>query len=162
MAMNFFKTMNSPVGVLTLIASNNGLSAVLWEEDCMDRVGVKAEVNDLNNQILIQTEIEILEYFEGKRRIFSIPLDLRGTDFQLKVWSELKKIPYGKTISYLELAKRIGNDKASRAVGGANGKNPVSIIVPCHRVIGSNGKLTGFAGGVDIKEKLLNFENSTY
>ncbi len=158
--MNSYMKMKTPVGELTLIGSDKGLSALLWEDDKPDRVRVKAEVEDKDHRVLKEAETEIREYFLGTRKHFTIALDPIGTDFQLKVWNELKKIPYGETISYKELAIRIGNPKASRAVGGANGKNPLSIIVPCHRVIGASGKLTGFAGGVDVKSKLLSFEKN--
>lgn len=100
------------------------------------------------------------EYFAGKRREFDVPLKPAGTPFQQRVWSELVKIPYGNTLTYIELARRIGQPTASRAVGNANGRNPVSIIVPCHRVVGGNGKLTGYAGGLDKKEWLLNHERA--
>ena len=154
----FYKIMKSPVGNLKLIASDEGLSAILWENDDLSRVRVKPDIQDSNHKILKQAEIEINEYFRGIRTSFSIPMTPKGTDFQLRVWEELKNIPYGKTISYGELAKRIGNPKASRAVGAANGKNPLSIIIPCHRVIGSSGKLTGFAGGIKVKSQLLSIE----
>lgn len=100
------------------------------------------------------------EFFEGKRRTFDFPLAPKGTDFQKRVWAELVKIPFGETISYGELAKRVGNPNASRAVGRANATNPIALIVPCHRVIGMNGKLTGYAGGLDLKDKLLTWERS--
>jgi methylated-DNA-[protein]-cysteine S-methyltransferase len=103
---------------------------------------------------------QIEEFFAGKRQTFDFPLAPRGTDFQKRVWTELCRIPFGETISYGELARRIGNPAASRAVGHANGQNPIAVIVPCHRVIGSNGKLTGYGGGLDLKEKLLNWERS--
>ncbi|HQI39814.1 MAG: hypothetical protein B6D44_05250 [Ignavibacteriales bacterium UTCHB2] len=103
---------------------------------------------------------QLREYFAGERKKFNLPLDLEGTDFQKKVWKELQKIPYGKTISYKALSEKIGNVKAIRAVGKANGQNPVAIIVPCHRVIGSDGNLTGYASGLDIKEKLLLLEGA--
>ncbi len=103
---------------------------------------------------------QLREYFFGERKKFNLPLDLEGTDFQKKVWKELQKIPYGKTISYKILSAKIGNVKAIRAVGKANGENPAAIVVPCHRVIGSNGSLTGYAGGLDIKEKLLLLEGA--
>ena len=114
----------------------------------------------------IQKETELIknakkqldEYFAGKRKNFDIPIELNGTDFQIKVWKELLKIPYGETCTYLDIAKRVGNPNASRAVGMANNKNKIMIIVPCHRVIGSNKKLVGYAGGLDIKEKLLKLE----
>ncbi len=101
---------------------------------------------------------QLAAYFQGERTIFDLKINATGTDFQKRVWQELVKIPYGETISYGELAKRIGNPNASRAVGMANGKNPIPIIVPCHRVIGKDGSLTGFGGGVDIKKKLLELE----
>ncbi|WP_246201409.1 methylated-DNA--[protein]-cysteine S-methyltransferase [Budvicia diplopodorum] len=104
---------------------------------------------------------QIHEYEQGQRIEFDIPLRLQGTAFQMRVWQELSKIPFGETISYLTLATRVGNPKASRAVGGANGSNPISLIVPCHRVIGSNGSLTGYEGGIPIKQKLLAFEKGT-
>lgn len=103
---------------------------------------------------------QIEEFFSGERLEFDLPLAPKGTAFQKRVWKELCRIPFGETISYGELARRIGNPAASRAVGSANGQNPISVIVPCHRVIGSNGKLTGYGGGLDLKEKLLNWERS--
>lgn len=101
---------------------------------------------------------QIEEFFAGKRQTFDFELAPQGTSFQKRVWAELLNIPFGETISYGELARRIGNPAASRAVGHANGQNPIAVIVPCHRVIGSNGKLTGYGGGLDLKEKLLNWE----
>jgi len=101
---------------------------------------------------------QLREYFEGKRTDFDLPLAPQGTEFQRSVWRQLQGIPYGETISYLELARRVGNPKASRAVGSANGKNPIAIIIPCHRVIGANGKLTGFGGGLPTKATLLTLE----
>ena len=110
--------------------------------------------------ILLETEKQINQYFAGNRQIFNVPLKPNGTDFQLSVWNVLKKIPYGKTISYQELAHRVGNNNASRAVGNANGKNPIPIIIPCHRVIRKNGKLGGFGGSINIKKKLLELEKN--
>ncbi len=101
---------------------------------------------------------QLREYFNGERKTFNVPLDLEGTDFQKKVWEELQKIPFGKTISYKTLSEKLGDVKAIRAVGKANGQNPVAVIVPCHRVIGADGSLTGYACGLDIKEKLLQLE----
>jgi methylated-DNA-[protein]-cysteine S-methyltransferase len=103
---------------------------------------------------------QLREYFLGKRTDFDLPLEPQGTAFQRGVWKRLEEIPYGETISYGELAKRVGNPKASRAVGAANGQNPIPIVIPCHRVIGANGKLTGFGGGLPTKEKLLNLEKA--
>jgi len=101
------------------------------------------------------------EYFDGKRKSFDLPLSLQGTDFQKKVWKALKNIPYGKTISYGEIAAKIGNPKACRAVGLANNRNPISIIIPCHRVIGHNGSLTGYGGGLELKQQLLDLEKNS-
>jgi methylated-DNA-[protein]-cysteine S-methyltransferase len=156
--MNYiYKTTPTPVGELKLIASEKGLAAVLWENDDPKRARFSAE-RDERNAILIKTELQLREYFAGERTKFSIPLDMQGTDFQKSVWRGLLAIPFGETRSYGQLAKLLNHPRASRAVGAAIGKNPVSIIVPCHRVIGSNGKLTGFAGGLDVKEKLLRLE----
>ncbi|WP_310938288.1 methylated-DNA--[protein]-cysteine S-methyltransferase [Clostridium sp. SHJSY1] len=122
--------------------------------------------HDLQEEILVKEETlllkqaikELNEYFDGKRKYFNLPLNPHGTEFQKKVWNALMEIPFGETRSYKEIAKAIGNEKASRAVGMANNKNPIMIIIPCHRVIGSNGKLIGYAGGIDVKDKLLNIE----
>ncbi|MDP8202853.1 MAG: methylated-DNA--[protein]-cysteine S-methyltransferase [Candidatus Tenebribacter burtonii] len=108
--------------------------------------------------ILLKTDRQLRQYFVRERQLFDIPLKPIGTDFQLSVWNELKKIPYGKTISYQELAHRVGNSNASRAVGNANGKNPIPIIIPCHRVIRKSGDLGDFGGGINIKRKLLELE----
>ncbi len=114
---------------------------------------------DLKETLLLKEAAKQLsEYFSGKRKTFELPLAPSGTEFQKKVWDTLKQIPYGETMSYGEVAKKIGNDKACRAVGMANNKNPIPIIIPCHRVIGSNGKLVGYGGGLDIKKKLLELE----
>lgn len=153
-----YKQINSPVGLLKLVASNKGLMAVLWEQDDPKRVRLDPLKNDDHHPVLLETEQQLNEYFEGKRKSFSLPLDFKGTGFQQKVWHALLSIPFGETRSYGEIAKQIGHPKASRAVGAANGKNPISIIAPCHRVIGTNGKLTGFAGGLKTKAVLLNLE----
>lgn len=152
------KTIKSPVGELTLIASGKGLVAVLWENDNPRRVRLDDVIEDRQQSVLVETERQLTEYFNGTRKTFSITLDLRGTQFQKDVWEALRAIPFGETRSYGQIAARVGSPRASRAVGAANGRNPVSIIVPCHRVIGSSGKLTGFAGGVDVKDRLLQFE----
>lgn len=111
-------------------------------------------------KLINKTYRELDEYFKGKRQEFDIPLNLKGTDFQMTVWNELKNIPYGETRTYKDIAIAINNEKACRAVGGANNKNPIPIIIPCHRVIGANKKLVGYGCGLDIKEKLLEIENS--
>ena len=122
---------------------------------------VQEEIIEKNETELLKEAIKQLnEYLDGKRSSFDLPLEPKGTEFQKKVWNALKEIPFGETRSYGEIAKIIGNEKASRAVGMANNKNPIAIIVPCHRVIGANGKLVGYAGGLDIKEKLLNLEKN--
>jgi methylated-DNA-[protein]-cysteine S-methyltransferase len=119
------------------------------------------EILEINETALLKEAIKQLnEYFDGKRSSFDLQLQPRGTEFQNKVWKALIDIPFGETRSYGEIAKAIGNEKASRAVGMANNKNPIPIIVPCHRVIGANGKLVGYAGGIDIKERLLNIEKN--
>ncbi|AXK80575.1 methylated-DNA--[protein]-cysteine S-methyltransferase [Pseudolabrys taiwanensis] len=154
----FTKTMDSPVGALTLIANEAGLSAVLWQNDDPKRVRVGDLVAAPEHPVLIQAERELSEYFAGKLASFSVPLDATGTPFQKKAWAALLTIPYGETRSYGALARQLGNPKASRAVGAANGRNPLSIIVPCHRAIGADGALTGFAGGLDAKRYLLALE----
>lgn len=114
---------------------------------------------ELKESPLIKATMEQLqEYFQGKRKDFDIPMEAKGTEFQKSVWDQLLKVPYGETCSYGEIAKRIGNPKASRAIGMANNRNPISIIIPCHRVIGASGKLVGYGGGLDIKERLLKLE----
>lgn len=156
----FQKTMKSPVGELTLIANEQGLAAILWENDSPTRVPITSATTDENHAVLLETEKQLGEYFLGTRKTFSIPLAPNGSEFQQKVWQALQTIPFGETRSYGQLAKQIGRASAARAVGAANGKNPLSIVVPCHRVIGTNGKLTGFAGGLKIKAELLKLEGN--
>lgn len=153
-----YKFMASPVGELKLVASDKGLAAILWEDDNPKRVRLKLVDEDPRNPILMETERQLTEYFAGKRKAFTVKLDFNGTDFQKSVWRALLKIPFGQTRTYGEIAKSLDNPKAVRAVGAANGKNPISIIAPCHRVIGSTGKLTGFAGGLEVKARLLKLE----
>jgi methylated-DNA-[protein]-cysteine S-methyltransferase len=152
------KMIESPVGKLKLVASDNALVAILWEKDSPRRVRLSDLAANDRHPVLVETERQLSEYFSGKRKTFSIALDMRGTRFQKEVWEALLAIPFGETRSYGQLAKQLGNPQATRAVGAANGRNPLSIIVPCHRVIGSSGKLTGFAGGLDVKAHLLNLE----
>jgi methylated-DNA-[protein]-cysteine S-methyltransferase len=154
----FYKFMNSPVGKLKLVASEKGLVAILWENDKPSRVRLAELAEDANHPMLQKTEQQLQEYFAGKRMSFSVPLDMKGTPFQKNVWEALLAIPFGETRTYGDLAKKLGNPTATRAVGAANGRNPVSIIVPCHRVIGASGKLTGFAGGLETKAHLLGLE----
>jgi methylated-DNA-[protein]-cysteine S-methyltransferase len=153
-----YKMMVSPVGALKLVASDMGLVAILWNDDRLGRVRLGDMVAIERQAILVETERQLGEYFAGKRKAFSVALDMRGTRFQRDVWEALLGIPFGETRSYGQLARQLGNPRATRAVGAANGRNPLSIIVPCHRVIGSSGKLTGFAGGLDTKAYLLRLE----
>jgi len=150
-------SMPSPVGVLTLVASDRGLRAVLWEDD-EERIVIQGAAPADDDPVLLATRTQLAEYFAGERTDFDLPLDPQGTPFQLRAWQALREIPYGETISYGEQAARLGDPNKSRAVGAANGRNPISIIVPCHRVIGSNGSLTGFGGGLPAKRLLLELE----
>src|SRR3989338_2191043 len=156
-----YDDMASPVGTLTIIASSQGLHAVLWENDLEDSKYlkiIKSLKKVVQNDVISQTKKQLSEYFQGKRRKFDLPLKMNGTEFQLQVWKQLLKISYGKTISYGEQAERMGDKNKARAVGMANGLNPISIIVPCHRVIGRNGHLVGFGGGLEKKAYLLKLE----
>ena len=150
--------MASPVGQLKLVANEQALVAILWDNENPKRVRLAELIEDVSHPILLNTQQQLIEYFSGQRKVFDIPLDFEGTDFQKQVWSALLTIPYGETRSYKQIAQQLGNEKAVRAVGAANGKNPISIIAPCHRVIGSGGALVGFAGGLDKKEILLRLE----
>ncbi len=154
------KTIQSPVGALTLIASNDGLAAILWENDKPSRVRLDVMAEDTRHPLLCATERQLAQYFAGRRKSFDLELDPAGTDFQKKVWRALLTIPYGETRTYAEIARQIGNPTAVRAVGAANGRNPLSSVAPCHRVIGSSGELTGFAGGLAVKAKLLRLEGA--
>lgn len=153
-----YQFLDSPVGQLKLVAHETALVAVLWENENPNRVRLAALVEDLQHPILLKTAQQLNEYFAGKRQQFDLPLDFEGTAFQQQVWRALLTIPFGETRSYKQIAEQIGNVKALRAVGAANGKNPISIIAPCHRVVGANGKLVGFAGGLENKEILLKIE----
>jgi methylated-DNA-[protein]-cysteine S-methyltransferase len=141
-----------------LVASDEGLRAVVWEHEQSQRIKIERSVEHLNHPILLEASKQLEEYFSAKRRGFHLKLDPSGTSFQLKAWQALSEIPFGQTRSYGEQAQMMGSPKAVRAVGAANGKNPISIIVPCHRVIGKNGSLTGFGGGLSAKRKLLELE----
>ena len=156
-----FKVIPSPIGNLKLVGSDNGLAAILWENDNPQRVRVRPDAEDNRHPVLLEAERQLNEYFEGKRTSFSIGLDSMGTKFQNDVWRELSATPFGETRSYRQIAQRLGNPRATRAVGAANGRNPIAIVVPCHRVIGSSGKLTGFAGGLEAKAHLLSLEGNS-
>ncbi len=153
-----YKEIDSPVGRLTIIASANKLLGIEWETESRNRKGRDRLKFDSSHPILRETEQQLREYFGDSRTHFDLPLEARGSEFETKVWRALEKIPYGTTRSYLDLAKAIGSPKACRAVGAANSRNPLPIVVPCHRVIGANGKLTGFTGGLNRKATLLAHE----
>lgn len=153
----YFTTFDSPVGQLLLAGDANALRSVSFESSkhsVAPAPGWKQSKSEF-----VEVIRQLKAYFGGKLKKFDLPLAMEGTEFQLRVWSELRAIPYGETISYAQLAQKIGNPKAVRAVGLANGSNPIPIIVPCHRVIGSDGSLTGFGGGLSTKRKLLDLEN---
>jgi len=154
----YYKVMPSAVGKLKLIATDKGLAAVLWENDKPSRVRFGTLVEDAEHPILVEAERQLAEYLDGRRKSFSVKLDPAGTEFQNRVWDALRTIPFGETRSYGQIARQTGNAKAVRAVGAATGRNPISVIVPCHRVIGASGDLTGFAGGLDLKKRLLALE----
>jgi methylated-DNA-[protein]-cysteine S-methyltransferase len=154
----WFSYLDSPVGKLKLVASDAGLVAVLWEDDDPKRVRLENSMQNNAHPILVLAQKELREYFAGQRNEFSVPLDVRGTRFQSQVWKALRSIPFGETRTYGQIATQLGQPTASRAVGAANGRNPISIVMPCHRVIGSSGKLTGFAGGLEAKAFLLDLE----
>ena len=146
-----FCVIASPVGRLRIAADNTGICGVNRTEEALCSP---------EEPLLEDCARQLAEYFSGARRVFDLPLHPVGTAFRIKVWSELQQIPYGQTITYGELARRVGNARGSRAVGGANHHNPISIIIPCHRVIGADGSLTGYGGGLDMKEALLRLEGS--
>jgi len=150
MIKKYYGYCNSPIGILEIITSDNAIISAMFVEEIKESIG--------QPQILIQAIKEFNEYFKGIRKDFDIKYEVQGTDFQKKVWDKLIEIPYGRTFSYKQLAIAIGNEKATRAVGNANGKNIISIIIPCHRVIGSDNRLTGYAGGLNRKKWLLEHE----
>ncbi|MBT8282242.1 MAG: methylated-DNA--[protein]-cysteine S-methyltransferase [Muriicola sp.] len=149
MATAFLKT---PLGEAQIEGDQNGITSV-------SLIAGVQELNTDHPEVLEDAIYQLQEYFNGSRKQFDLPLNPQGTEFQKKVWQELSRIPYGKTISYMDLSKKLGDPKAIRAAASANGKNPIWIIIPCHRVIGSNGDLVGYAGGLDRKKWLLNHES---
>lgn len=157
-----FRSIASPVGILTLSASPRGLTGVQFENDIVERFVVaesfSAKEREQAAHYLETAEVQLGEYFARQRTVFAVQLDLFGTPFQIEVWNSLARIPYGETTSYGQQAKRVGRPAAVRAVGGANGRNPVAIVLPCHRVVGANGSLTGFGGGLERKIWLLEHE----
>ena len=144
---------NSPLGITKIVGDANGISEISVSDEGEVSVSIPKELK--------QAVIQLQEYFEGKRNDFNLKLNPKGTEFQQRVWQELLNIPFGKTLSYLELSKKLGDVKAIRAVAAANGKNPLWIVIPCHRVIGTDGSLTGYAGGLGRKKWLLEHENPT-
>ncbi|AIR90794.1 methylated-DNA--[protein]-cysteine S-methyltransferase [Pseudomonas cremoricolorata] len=153
-----YTLMDSPVGTLTLVARGDCLAAVLWENERENRVRLGELQRDDQHPLLQETARQLGDYFAGRRQRFELPLDFQGTEFQREVWAALLTIPFGETRSYAQIAQQIGRPQAVRAVGAANGRNPISIIAPCHRVIGASGSLTGFAGGLPVKQHLLSLE----
>ena len=153
MLKKYVSYLKSPIGQIKITADDNAINSILF-------VFPDTEMEPENsNDVLLECRKQLNEYFAGKRKVFDVPIYQEGTEFQKKVWNELIKIPYGKTVSYNDIAKKVGGRNMMRAVGAANGKNQISIIVPCHRVIGSDGKLTGYAGGMWRKEWLLKHED---
>jgi methylated-DNA-[protein]-cysteine S-methyltransferase len=153
-----YKIIDSPAGPLKLVSSEKGLAAILFRDDEPSLAPLTPLAERPNDPVLLETEQQLGQYFDGARKEFSVPLDFHGTEFQRSVWEALLSIPFGETRSYGDIARQVGRPSASRAVGAANGRNPISIIAPCHRVIGSSGKLTGYGGGLDVKEMLLSLE----
>ncbi|HEX3914164.1 MAG TPA: methylated-DNA--[protein]-cysteine S-methyltransferase [Steroidobacteraceae bacterium] len=151
----YFMWTDSPVGSLNLIAGEVGLIAIVWKNYDPRRVRLINLCESRAHPALIEAERQLRDYFAGSRQTFDLKLDFVGTDFQKKVWNALLAIPYGQTRSYAEIANTIGNSRVARAVGAANGKNPISIVAPCHRVIGSDGHLVAYAGGLAAKRYLL-------
>ncbi len=148
----------TPVGKLKLVAGPAGIVAILWENDREGRVKLGAMTEQGDHPMLVETKRQLDEYFAGTRTRFDLLLDFHGTEFQRSVWAALLTIPAGETRSYAQIAMQIGRPSACRAVGAANGRNPISIVAPCHRVIGTDGSLTGFAGGLEGKKFLLELE----
>ena len=158
---HYFTTVDGQFGKLTLVATDRGLRALIWPDDSSYRVPLTSElIAEDDHPILAIGRLQVEEYLAGDRIEFDIKFDLRGTEFQQEVWLSLASIPLGQTATYGEQASRIGRPKAVRAVGGAIGRNPISIILPCHRVIGASGDLTGFAGGIERKRSMLVFERA--
>ena len=152
-------TLQAPFGMLTVVASDRGVRYITFEVDAHPKSYVGMDVHDdASHPVVARTLTQLREYLAGKRMSFDVPLDLQGTEFQVDAWKALGAIPYGSTVSYAQQAASIGRPKATRAIGSANGRNPVVIVLPCHRVIGANGSLTGFGGGLHVKSWLLDLE----
>ena len=156
-----YKSVDSPIGRLKLVGTDQGLAGILWENERPGRVGWSASVEEPSHPVLVEAERQLNEYFLGRRKAFSLRLDFAGTAFQREVWGALLTIPFGETRSYAEIAGQIGRPSAARAVGAANGRNPIAIVAPCHRVVGATSALTGFAGGLGAKAWLLALESGS-
>ena len=156
--MNYIKNIKTPIGIITIKEKNNKIIELQLNSNLVQPIKENEKIKE--TPLLIETEKQLTEYFNKTRTKFDLPLAPQGTDFMKRVWKELIKIPYGETRTYKQIAQKIGNEKASRAVGMANNKNPIPIIIPCHRVIGANNKLIGYALGLDKKEFLLDLEKS--
>jgi len=154
-----YRRIDSPVGTLTLVASDRHLVAIAWQRED-DAAPLNAEPEGKPHPVLDEAERQLRAYFAGERREFDLPLDFHGTEFQRQVWHALLAIPFGETRSYRDIAVQLGRPTATRAVGAANGRNPIPIVAPCHRVIGTNGSLTGFGGGLENKAFLLDLERA--
>ena len=152
-----YAQVGTPIGTLTIVAADTGVRRILFDGR-FDGESPPDDAVEGRNDVLDAAVSQIQEYFAGSRTAFDLPLDLAGTPFQQKVWLELGAIPFGTTISYGEQARRVGRPRAARAVGAANGRNPIPVVLPCHRVIGASGALTGFGGGLDVKRALLDHE----
>ncbi len=146
---------NTKIGIIGIADNGRAITDVFFGRDFQMK-----DAEEKETDLIRKAAGEIMDYLEGKRKTFDLPLEAEGTEFQKAVWNALLTIPYGETRSYKQIAEQVGNPKASRAVGMANNQNPISIIVPCHRVIGSNGKLVGYGGGLDIKENLIRLERA--
>jgi O-6-methylguanine DNA methyltransferase len=160
----YYRALDTPIGKLLVAASSRGICRICFpSESASDRAAwfdrhVSQAPQEGADGFLVEVKEQLIRYFEDRGETFDVPLDLRGTPFQVQVWRQLLEIPYGGTVSYGDIARAIGNPRASQAVGAAVGKNPVPIVVPCHRVIGHDGSLVGFGGGLPTKEKLLELE----
>ena len=155
------RTYEAPFGVLTVVGSDRGIRYVMFNNDAHPKPLEQLQISDTDIHDTVNVAIsQLKEYFAGSRRSFDLPLDLRGTEFQVEAWNALAEIPYGRTASYGQQAASIGRPKAVRAIGGANGRNPVAIVLPCHRIVGADGSLTGFGGGIAVKKWLLDHEQS--
>jgi methylated-DNA-[protein]-cysteine S-methyltransferase len=160
MSLLKYHCIQSPVGILKIVVNDHALLAILWENEKLGRIRLDSMLEERGNARILEAEKQLNDYFSRRRKVFDIPVETIGTPFQQKVWEALRKIPYGTTCSYKDIALKIGHPNAVRAVGTAIGRNPISIMIPCHRVIASDGSLAGFAGGLDRKKMLLDIESS--